>query len=175
MAIPMSIGDLAGVNFSNIYVAPAIGAYNYGTSNPDFEVGTHAFGARGTEWVYVKYGTGGSTGLGFVMVYNELFVATMLTLTNDLIGQHIGVSPAAALIDNYGWLQVAGACDAIQVLASCAANVDLNSTATAGAIDDAGATGFKISGIELTTARAASQGNAPGMLNYPVITSTPGP
>jgi hypothetical protein len=68
----------------------------------------------------------------------------------------------------YGWVQIYGACN-IQVAASCAANVRLNTTATAGQIDDDGTGGaFAISGAILTTAREASAGLAPGMLNYPV-------
>lgn len=171
MTIPFSTSNLAGVDFDEIYVAPAVGAYNYGTSNPAFEVGTLADGADGSKWVYVKYGVGGATGLGFVMAYNEAFLAIMLNTTSDLIGQHVGVAPAAALVDNYGWLQIYGTCDNMQVLASCAANVNLGTTATSGALDDGATGGLTVSGVVLTTARAASQGNAPAILNYPVVTS----
>lgn len=174
MTIPFSTSNMAGVNFSEIYVAPATGAYNFGTSNPTFVVGQTADGQDGSKWVYVKYGVGGSTGLGFVMVYDEDFLAVMVSTSNDTFGDKIGVSPAAALVDNYGWLQIFGTCDAIQVLASCGANIAINTTVTAGALDDSGAAGFQISGIILTTARAASQGNAPGILNYPLITATAG-
>jgi hypothetical protein len=58
----------------------------------------------------------------------------------------------------------------LQVLASAAANVRLNTTATAGALDDDGTSTTKeVLGIALTTARAASQGLAPAMLNYPAV------
>ena len=56
------------------------------------------------------------------------------------------------------------------VLASAAANVRLNSTATGGSPDDDGTSTTKtLDGIYLTTARGGSNGSAPGVLNYPQV------
>jgi hypothetical protein len=99
----------------------------------------------------------------------------MMSNTPGAIGDKIGVfgGTTSALVNDYCWLQVYGTCDQIQVAASCAPNVNLASTTTAGVIDDAVATPTKnITGIVLTTARAASQGVAPGELNWPVVSTT---
>jgi hypothetical protein len=61
----------------------------------------------------------------------------------------------------------------MNVLASCAANVRLNTTATAGSLDDDGTAGsMQVQGIYLTAARAASNGSAAGILNRPFIDAT---
>jgi hypothetical protein len=134
---------------------------------PLFKVGTRMAGDSGREFVYVVAG-GAITGPGYVVRYGPTFSATMLSTANDAGGDNVGVSPIAMTSGTYGWVQIYGACN-IQVAASCAANVRLNTTATAGQIDDDGTGGaFAISGAILTTAREASAGLAPGMLNYPV-------
>ncbi len=173
MTIPFNTSNMAGVNYSEIFVAPTTTGYPYGTTIPTFTVGQLSTGADGSVWVYVKYGTGGSTGLGYVCTFDEDFLAVMMSNSVGAAGDKIGVSPAAALVDNYGWLQVYGTCDDIHVLASAAANVPLASTTTAGALDDAVANPTKnITGMVLTTARAASEGNAPGTLNWPIVGTT---
>jgi hypothetical protein len=49
------------------------------------------------------------------------------------------------------------------------ANVLLNTTATAGAMDDDGTTGaFAILGLVFSTAVGGADGVAPAMLNYPM-------
>ncbi len=173
MTIPFNTSNMAGVNYSEIFVAPSSTGYPYGTTIPTFTVGQMSVGADGTVWVYCKYGTGGSTGLGYIMTFDEDFLAVMMSNSVGGLGDKIGLSPAAALVDNYGWIQVYGVADNIRVAASDAANAVQASTTTAGEIDDAVGTGTKnLTGIILTTARAASAGLAPGTLNWPVIGTT---
>lgn len=175
MTIPFASGAMMGVNFAEVYNPPAIGAYNYGTSNPAFDVGTLGEGKDGSKWIYVKVGVGGLTTGGFVAVYDEDFLAVMMSNTPGAIGDKVGVfgGSSSAVANDYCWLQVYGTCDQIQVAASCAANVPLASTTTAGVVDDAVATPTKnILGMWLTTARAASQGVAPGVLNWPTVGTT---
>lgn len=172
MTIPYVTSGQLGVNLSAVYAADT-DLYPYVTDNQQFTLGQQVTASDNSVWVYVKYGTGGSTGLGFVCVYDEDFLAVMMSNDAGAAGDKIGVAPAAALVDNYGWLQIFGTCDAVQVLASANPNAPLASTTTAGALDDSVATPTKnITGIVLTTARAASQGNAPGVLNYPVVGTT---
>lgn len=171
MTIPYANGPALGVNFSQIYTT-STSLYPYPQSVP-FTVGQLAEGTDGSKWIFVKFGVGGVTGLGYVCVYDEDFLAVMMSNSVGAIGDKIGVATAAALVDNYGWLQVYGTCDDIHVLASCNPNVQLASTTTAGALDDTVTTPTKnINGIVLTTARAASEGNAPGVLNWPVVGTT---
>lgn len=171
MTIPYGNAGTLGVNFAQVYTTSS-SLYPY-TGEIPFQVGQIAHATDGSQWVFVKYGTGGVTGLGYVCVFDEDFLAVMMSNSVGGFGDKIGVAPAAALINNYGWLQVYGTCDDIRVFTSCAANVPLASTTNAGELDDAVANPTKnITGIVLTTARAASQGNAPGELNFPVVGTT---
>ena len=173
MTIPFSTSNAAGFNFSDIFVVQTSG-YAENAIQVPLALGTTAVGSDGSQWIYVKFGTGGQTGLGSVCVFDEDFLAVMMSNSVGGLGDKIGVGTAAALVDNYGWLQVYGTCDAISVAASCAANVALASTSsgTPGVLDDATGTGTKnISGIILTTA-ATTAGTYPGTLNFPVIGST---
>jgi hypothetical protein len=172
MTIPYCTNNTLGVDFSRVDVVASTTFPGY-IDTPPFAVGTKMTGTDGSVWIYVKFATGGVTGLGYVVHIDEDWLATMLANAVGATGDRVGVAPAAALVNNYGWVQVYGTCDAIQVLASAAANVALATTTTAGAIDDAVANPTQnISGMWLTTARAASQGNAPGELNWPTIGST---
>lgn len=88
------------------------------------------------------------------------------------IGQACGVAQVAFADDDYGWLQIYGVTN-VQVSASAAANVALNSTATDGQLDDDATTGAEvIDGIVLTTARGGTAGTAPGYLQYPRVGAT---
>lgn len=176
MAIGYSTSNAAGFAFGQTFrPGSSSDATNFWNTLPPVPVGTFAIGSDGTQWVYVKFGTGGATLQGYVCVYDEDYLAVMMSNSVGALGDKVGIYPAtvAALANDYGWLQVYGTCDQIQVLASCAANVLITSTTTAGALDDAAGTGTKtISNMWLTTARAASQGNAPGTLNFPVVGAT---
>src|SRR6185436_9100595 len=146
----------------------------YASDVPQFTLGQQVTASDNSVWVRIKLGTGGVTGAGYVIVFDEAFLGVMMSNSVGGLGDKIGVWAAgAAVIGDYGWVQVYGECDAIQVLASAAANVALASTTTAGALDDSVSTPtINVTGIQLTTARAASQGNAPGVLNWPVVGST---
>ena len=168
MTIPYGNNGALGVNYAQVY-STSTTLYPY-TADIPFQLGQISQGTDGSQWIFVKYGTGGSTGLGYVCVYDEDFLAIMQSTSTGGIGDKIGVSPAAATIGQYGWLQVYGTCDDIRVFTSCNPNVALGSTANAGEIDDT-VTTHAIAGIWLTTARGASQGNAPGVLNFPYIST----
>ncbi len=176
MTIPFATSNVAGVNLSQIDKPLNTTTDGYGQfveTGSGFKVGTQVTATDGSVWVYCVYGTGGSTGLGYVCVIDEDFAAVMMSNSVGATGDKIGVSPAVAIATDYGWVQVYGTCDDIRVAASAAANVALASTTTAGEIDDAVANPTKnLTGIWLTTARAASAGNAPGFLNWPTVGST---
>lgn len=172
MAIPYSTSNAAGFAFSQTFTPPAAGSYNTGQLAP-VALGTLADGTDGSKWVYVLFGVGGVTALGYSVVVDEDFLAVMMSNSVGALGDKIAVAPAVAAAGDYGWVQMYGTCDAIQVSASCAANVPLASTVTAGQLDDAVANPTKnIAGMWLTTARAASAGTAPGYLNWPTVGTT---
>ena len=136
---------------------------------PTFRPGTTMKGEDGSEFIYVQ-ANGAITGPGYVVGVDEDLQATMLaTAAGGAFGDMVAVAPVAFADDEYGWVQIKGPCQ-VQVAASCAANVVLAATATAGQIDDA--VGKTINGLVLTTAREASAGLAPGYANYPVVGAT---
>jgi hypothetical protein len=133
-----------------------------------FNLGARQVDHVGKEFIYVQ-ANGAITGAGYVCSVDETYQAVMVSTSNDAGGNIVGVAGAAFADDDYGWLQIKGPC-LVQVAASCAANVRLNTTATGGQIDDDGtATTFSIVGLVLTAARAASPGTATAMANYPSV------
>lgn len=136
-----------------------------------FGLGDRHVDHTGNEYVFVLAGVGGITA-NFVATIDEAYGAVMVSTSNDARGDLLGVALATIASGSYGWVQVKGVCN-VQVAASCAANVRLNTTATAGQLDDDGTAGaIACDHIVLTTARAASAGIAPAVLNYSIQGAT---
>ena len=86
-------------------------------------------------------------------------------------GLPVGVAVAAIASGGFGWLQRQGVIGAINVATSAAVHTNLNSTATAGRIDDDASTGAEL--IEgVTTTGAESSNSATGILNWPYVGAT---
>lgn len=152
---------LIGVDVLNSFTAAEL------TQGKGFGLGDRHIDQLGNEYVFVQAGAGGITA-NFVATIDEAYAAVMVSTSNDARGDLIGVAPVAIAANSYGWVQVKGVCN-VQVAASCAANVRLNTTATAGQIDDDGTAGaLALDGIVLTTARGAGAGTAPAVLNYAI-------
>lgn len=131
----------------------------------------HKLGSRyrdhnGSEFVFVK--ASAAITQYDAVTYDETFqtVVAPVSTSNDAGGDKVGVAGVAFASGEYGWLQIYGPA-VVNALASCAANVRLNTTATAGNLDDDGTAGsFAVDGIVLTAARGGSAPTA-CMLNYP--------
>ncbi len=148
-------------------------------TTPQFDVGQIAFttdddGAKG--YIYVQ-ANGAITGDGYVCdIDGSSFDAAMSTTTTTAPGtgqgKPVGVARAAFADNAYGWLQIYGP-GTVRVAASAAAYTALNSTATAGQIDDDGTTGAEvIDGIVLDVANGGSAGTAAGFINWPRVGAT---
>lgn len=132
-----------------------------------FALGEIAEGNAGTEWEYVQ--ASGAITANHVVFIDETGQAAMLSTSNDARGDKVGVAGVAFADNEYGWICRKGAIN-VQVTASAAANTQLNTTATAGQLnDDATSTTYSIDGLFLTTARGGTDGTAPAMLNYPIV------
>lgn len=149
------------------------------STSAEFEVGTVAFnstdaGAKG--YVYVQ-ANGAITGDGYVCdIDGSSFDAAMSTTTTTAPGtgqgKTVGVARTAFADNEYGWLQVYGA-GTVRVSASAAAYTNLNSTATAGQIDDDATAGAEvIDGIVLAAANGGAAGTAAGFINWPRVGRT---
>lgn len=144
------------------------------STDPEFDLGEGAEGENFSKYVYVRADAGGITGAGYVVLINESFTADMIDLTNSAtaFGDRVGVARVAFAANEYGWVQVKGIAD-IRVAASAAANAQLNTTSTAGQLDDDATAGSEdVTGLVLTTANGGSAGTAPGRLNWPDVGAT---
>ena len=138
------------------------------TTWAEFTLGTIMW-MDGGAYTYVKFGSGGATGNGYVCTVDENFEAVMLTGSNDADGDQIGVAKTAAAATTYGWLQVYGRAGVMSE-ASALANAFLGATATAGQVDDATATGLYIDGIVFRTATGVADAvNTTAFLSWPRV------
>lgn len=132
-----------------------------------FGLGDRYVANDGKEYVYVQ--ASAAVAQYDVVTITTAYAAASLSTSNDGRGNLVGVAPVAFASSEFGWVQVKGPAT-IAVLASAAANVRLNTTATAGSLDDDGTTGaMAVDGLVLTTANGGSAGSAAGILNYPAV------
>lgn len=128
--------------------------------------------SNGNVWVYVQ-ANGAITGDGYVVAVDESFQAAMTdtdTAATVAEGQSVGVAAAAFADNEYGWVQIYGACG-IRSEQDALANAKLGPTADAGQVDDAGAAGSKyFEGMHFGTATGGADAvNSTGFINYPRI------
>ncbi len=139
--------------------------------NPPFRVGTIQFGDNGSAWIYVQNSSSSvAIAAGAVCLVTSAHLATPLSTANDAFGLKVAIPLVAFPASAYGWAQINGQCAGISVLASAAANTRLNTTATAGSLDDDNTVGaFTILGLVINTANGGSTANVAGTLNWPTI------
>ena len=163
-----------GVNFNTTYTPYDQTAAITSTNSPDnpgppFKAGTVVAGGGGSEFLFVLASAAIAAG-DVCQITTLTSAATGITTTNGLLGDRVGVAQVAIASGAYGWLQIAGACQNITVAPSCAPNVLLYTTATAGEIDDATTTGVKlINGIVITATNSTATAAVAGTLNWPVV------
>lgn len=159
-------GPMAGVDFDGAYTAKT-----RGPAGTPFSLGQRMQDADGNEFVYVQ-ANGGITA-GDVVLLTEAFQADQLDTTNSngAIGDRVGVAKGTLTDNQYGWVQVYGVASAINAATGATANTVLNSTSTAGRVDDDGTAGAEsITGLYITA--TAADNTAAGILNYPFIAAT---
>lgn len=82
---------------------------------------------------------------------SEAYAGSKLTKAIADDSWKIGVAAATMAANAYGWVQVRGV-TSVSVLASCAADAILYTTATAGSLDDTSTSQTKVAGIVVTAA-----------------------
>lgn len=113
---------------------------------------------------------------GLVCVEGPSNVWTRITTANTAAGQlgghgsRVGAAAGTLAASGYGWFQIYGK-GTINTLALAAVGTRLNTTATAGAVDDDGtATSRAINGLVLKTATGGAQANnADARFTYPTV------
>ena len=148
---------------------------------PDFRLGTiggYDNPTNGyTEFVYGQ-ASGAMTGAGYGATETTGFVFTMVTSTTAAggtsgYGSRFGAAQAVMATGDYGWFQIYGK-GSLRLLASCVKGTRLNTTATAGALDDDGGASQKaISGIVLQTTVGGSAATSTDVIfSYPSVAET---
>lgn len=164
--------DVIGIDKTQVTAATAVPAFRLGT------VGGYDDPVNGyQEFIYGR-ASGAVTGAGFLCVESTGFIFQMATTTNTAPGSfghgtRAGAAQAVLANNEYGWFQVYGK-GSLRTLASAAIGTRLNTTATAGAVDDDGTAGARaINGIVLGTATGgAAATNADATFTYPTVGAT---
>lgn len=124
-----------------------------------FTLGTKVTTEDGQVYTYVK-ASAAIAQYDWVGI-DEDFQAAPLTKAMADDGWFVGVAQVAFASADYGWVATQGANLTGKTLASCAADVALYTSATAGALDDTSASQTKIDGVvrvtATTTATAAAR------------------
>jgi hypothetical protein len=144
-----------------------------GATTPEWQIGTRVRMSDGSEWIYVKASA-------TALIYDALAIidnATCqpITSTLGLRGVAVGIAQQALTSGSHYWVLTAnptpptapaGVPDStdnykVKVLASCAVDAKLATTATAGVLDDTTAgTVCRMNGIVLTDTNTASVSSA---------------
>lgn len=135
-------------------------------------LGQRVIASDGSEWVYVHAGAA-ITQYSWVSI-DENWEAVMGTKTLADAGYGVGFAQVAFSDNDFGWVCVNGPGNInVRVLASCAADVQLYTSATAGVLDDTSASQNLIRGVVLVTAATNTASTRECIAVYPSATATP--
>lgn len=162
---------LIGIDPSTSYPAPGPGV-----QPPTFNVGVLGADSLGNIYRFVRSDATGLTA-GFACIVNVNNVASMVTTTNAAPGtgssRPVGVAMATVPANGFGWICVHGNAIPTRVLASCVLGTRLNTTATAGALDDDGGVGSReITGIALQVTNGGAAANVLAQIVWPYVGRT---
>jgi hypothetical protein len=159
------MSSLVGVSVLDTYSAAAALQ-----SGKGFGLGDFHRDDTGRAYIYVQ--ASAAIAANDVVFFTTAYAATALSTSNDARGNKVGVAPVAFAANEFGWVQVDGQAS-VNVLANAAANARLNTTATAGKLDDDGGVGsMQVQGIYLTTANGAGTNATAAVLNSPFVDVT---
>ena len=140
-------------------------------ANPDnvlqFNPGTAARGDQGGLFIYGQ--ALAAVAAGDFVTFNNNYGASLLSTANSPRGAKVAVARYAMAATQWGWFQVEGQA-AGRTFAAIAAGAQLNTTATAGAIDDDAAVGSKrLENIAILVAAAGATTNTEFQMSQPVV------
>lgn len=158
---------LAGVNLTKLTAGTTTDG-----AGAEFALGTVVKGSDRTEWTYVQAGAA-ITQYSWVAI-DENFQAVMGTKALADAGHGVGLAQVAFADNDMGWVCTgAGGNVSARVLASCAADVQLYTSGTAGALDDTAASQTLIRGVVLVAAATNTASTRECIAVYPSATATP--
>jgi len=136
-----------------------------------FGLGDRYCDSEGKQYIWCQ--ADGAITANDVVIISEAYQADQIDTTNSAgaLGDRVGVAPYTFADDDYGWIQVEGPCT-VNVATSCAANTKLNSTATAGRVDDDATGGAETIHGLYTTGDESSNEAAGILVSQPHIDAT---
>lgn len=165
---------IAGVNLQQIDTVGAT-LYPAYTDTLPMAIGSQVVATNDSVWVYTQVDTSATLAYGNVCTIDPLtFKAKPIVGggaaedTKFLIGFYQNTTSAVAT--NGVWLMIRGV-PTISVLASCAKAVQLYTTDTSGALDDAVATGsqYPVKNVYLLTTNGATASTGAAQASYPAV------
>ena len=130
----------------------------------DFEVGKCVTASDGQKYMYVH--ASAAIAQYDVVGISETFEAAPLTKAMADDGWFVGAAQVAFADNDFGWVCVGGVAE-INVLASCAPDVALCTSGTAGKLDDDTTSQTKIDGIVQVDAAVTSAANTTALMTFP--------
>lgn len=159
---------IIGINPTEIGAATSIPAFKLGS------LGGYDHPTLGyQEFVYGR-ANGAVTGRGYLCVEQTGFDFALASLTSTAPGasghgSRCGAAQAVLADNEYGWFQVYGK-GALRTLGATAIGTRLNSSATGGAVDDAGTVGSEaINGLVLKTLTSGDATSEDALFSYPTV------
>lgn len=135
-------------------------------------LGTRVTASDGSAWLMVQAGAA-ITQYSWVAI-DENFQAVMGTKALADAGHQVGFAQVAFTDNDFGWVCVHGPGNInVRALASCAADVQLYTSGTAGALDDTSASQTLIRGVVLVAAATNTASTRECIAVYPNATATP--
>lgn len=129
-------------------------------TTPQFTLGELKQDRNGTQYQYVKASAALTVNETYIIPYTYTIASgnKLDQTTDDAAPVAVGVVQHSSFTTSgqYGWIFVGPGVGSVKVLANCAADVPVYSTATAGALDDASASAKLVAGLKLTAANGGS-------------------
>ena len=128
--------------------------------NAPFKLGTVIEGTDNQQYIFVQAGEAISTTTNqpYTLAVDENYQAKKITKALAIAGHKVAFAPQIIISDNdFFWAITRGSNFNIKVAVSCAADITLWTTATAGVLDDtSGATHVAVFGVVLVVAASTS-------------------
>lgn len=143
--------------------------------NAPYALGTVADGTDAQRYVFCQAGAAISTTTKqpFTLAIDENYQAVKITKALASAGHLVGVAPQVIISDNdFFWAITRGANFNMKVAVSCAADVNLWTTATAGVLDDtSGGSHVAVLGVKVVVA-ASTSASAGSTVREVIMTNT---
>ena len=166
--MPYVTDGTAGVDLSATYDGTTTDG-----QNAPFTLGQRVIGNNGSAWVFVQAGAA-ITQYSWVAI-DENYQAVMGTKALADVGHQVGFAQVAFDDNDFGWVAVhAPGNITVRVLGSCAADVQLYTSGTAGAVDDTSASQTLLRGLVIVSANSTTAASTKEAIAvYPNATATP--